>query len=530
MALTKTTFAAMDNEVQPYFIYNTSDTTTVRARKSQSSGPSGYFMFWQNDNAWKQWWVRITLTTDGGGVRSLKFSLPSMTNNTGTWYYRLSTSSSYVCYETNRNSWSPLSVQGNQARTIDLGTVNMHPNTTYYLWLYAPYGASYTGNMGFTATGTYGEPGNITANNANFDSPVTMSFGSTTSGGTYTVYVNVNGLGNETLQNNGTATSLTWTPALSSYASRITNASSVTAVITVYTYFGGQLSGSRTKNITLSFTAAQVGPSLATGAFSIAPYNTGVIAGLTGYIQNYSKIRATRDNSLVTYQYGASFASWRVKFGTATEVTGLTGTTQDSAVQGGTGSVTVTCTVVDTRGFTASLTFTATMTPYQMPTMQATMERTDSTGTPAADGAYVTVNAAALYASVDNQNTISIKLFVKLASATDFPAQGLNVDDGSTPATSGTNKTFSPIQIFSGFSDVVYNLKLVATDSLGNSYELYETIASDKWFLNAFTDGDGAAFGKAAEYQDVLDIGDWDLYLRDGNGNIVSLKTALGIT
>lgn len=521
MALTKTNFAAMDNEVQPYFIYNTSDTSGARARKSQTSGPSGYFMFYQYENAWRQWWVRITLTTDGGGVKSLKFTLPSMTNNSSTWYYRLTTNSAYVCYETHQGDWTALSVQGNQARTIDLGTVNMRPNTTYYLWLYAPYGANYTGNMTFTATGTYGEPGTITANDANFGSPVNMSYGSATSGGSYTVTVSIpvtGGSRTETLQTQASTSSRSWTPDLETYKQLITDAKSVTATITVHTYFGGQLSGSRTKTITLSFTAAQVGPSLATGAFSIAPLNQGVIASMSGYIQNYSKIRATRDNSKVTYVSGASFSSWQIKIGSAANVTGLTAATYDSGTIAAT--VEVVCTLVDSRGFTAQQTFTATIIPYADPILVCSIERAevitgqDGNGNDIVDKNYIAVTYSVRYAAIaPDQNSISVEVFAKIASDPNFSSRGL-IQSGTTTA-DGTDKIYAEVRhLMANFSqNNTWDIQVIVTDALGRQAVYLVTLPSQAWVFHVRNKGAGVAFGKAAEVDHQMEIPDnWDYY------------------
>ena len=247
-----------------------------------------------------RWYVgiemcRFQLKTDASGCASLSFSCSDTRNynsSGGTIYWKVMTSAGTDTSGMTQCSWN-----GSSQTWSGSLSVRLLPNTTFYVLFYSQAymgnnGQQLTGNIYFSSSGTYGSPGEITANNANFDAPVTMSYASATSGGTYTVKVKVGTSTQETLQTNSSTTSRTWTPSLATYASQYPNQASVSCVITVDTYFAGALSGTKTKTITLSFTAAQAGPST-NNAFSIAPYNADAVAGLTGYIQGYSKIRAS---------------------------------------------------------------------------------------------------------------------------------------------------------------------------------------------------------------------------------------------
>lgn len=375
----------------------------------------------------------------------------------------------------------------------------------------------FTASQSFTATFvSYVVPGTITANNANFGSGVSLSYGVTSgSGATYTVTTSVpqtNGsTKTETLQTTSSASSRTWTPAVETYAPLITDRKSVTATITVKTYSGGILFGTKTKTITLTFTGLE--PTLASGAFAISAVNSGAVSGMSGYIQGYSKIRATYNSSKVTLKHSATVSKWSVKFGPAAAADVAAGTsTKDSAVISAT--TTVVCTVTDSRGFTASQSFTATIIPYSRPSITATAIRADSGGTADDEGTYIKVGFSATYAAIaTNQNTISVKVYSKAASAGSYTDKGA-VSDGTT-TTSGTNKVYARTgKLYSGYtSTTTYNVKIVATDALGNTASLEITVQTATWAFHVRNKGTGAAIGKAAETDKQMQIpSDWKYY------------------
>lgn len=451
------------------------------------------------------------VTTDAAGCSSLSFAFNS-SNVSGTSFAKTTTD---IASSSNfPTSWSSMTKSGS---TYSVSNVAMLPNTTYYLWVRSndtTNGHAAGSSCTITGSGTYGSPGNITANDTNFDSPINMSYASATSGGTYTVKVKVGTSSEVTLQTyngvDGSTSSRSWTPSLATYGSSYTDVSSVSCVITVSTYFGGVLSGTKTKTVTISFTAAQAGPTTSS-AFSIAPYNTSPIAGMTGYIQGYSKIRATYTAGNVTLKYGATVAKWSVQFGTAAAVDVVPSTTTcDSSIISA--STTVTCTITDSRGFTATETYTATITPYQNPSMTVSAFRSDSNGDPDDSGTYLCVDLSGLYADISGQNTLTVQAYSKLASAGSYGA-AVTIT-GETTTLAGTNKTYAVTGfLISGYTDAVYDIKFVITDALGNTATATMQIESQAWAIHFRNKGAGAAIGKAAENDNRLEIpSDWEYY------------------
>lgn len=446
------------------------------------------------------------VTTDSAGCSGLSFAFNSSTVSGASFAKTTSDITSSSNFPT---SWTTMTKSGS---TYSVSGVSMLPNTTYYLWVRSndsTNGHNAGSSVTITGSGTYGSPGNITANNTNFDSPINMSYGSSTSGGTYTVKVKVGTSSEVTLQTQSSTSSRSWTPALSTYGSSYPNQSSVSCVITVDTYFGGVLSGTKTKTVTISFTAAQAGPSTSS-AFSIAPYNTGAVSGMTGYIQNKSQVRANFNASNVTTQYGATIAKWSVKFGTAAAVDVNAGTTSKDSGSTISAVTTVVCTVTDTRGYTASETLETTIIPYENPALTATIKRTDSNGTEDDAGTYLRVDVAGWYSDIGGQNSQTTVVRRKLASASTFGTD-VEIDNGSTTQ-SGTRNLYSAANfLVSGMTDAVYNVEVEITDALGNKATITATVESQQWALHIRNKGAGAAFGKAAERDSELDIGDWKL-------------------
>lgn len=445
------------------------------------------------------------VTTDSAGCSGLSFAFNSSTVSGASF---AKTTSDITSSSNFPSSWTTMTKSGS---TYSVSNVAMLPNTTYYLWVRSndsTNGHNASGSVTITGSGTYGSPGNITANNTNFDSPINMSYGSSTSGGTYTVTVKVGTSSTVTLQTKSSTSSRSWTPALSTYGSSYPNQSSVSCVITVDTYFGGVLSGTKTKTVTISFTAAQAGPSTS-NAFSIAPRNEGAVSGMSGYIQGYSKIRASFNSSNVTRQYGATIAKWSVKFGSAAAVDVAAGTTtKDSGVISAV--TTVTCTVTDSRGFTASETYETTITPYENPALTATIKRTDSNGDEDDAGTYLRIDLAGWYSDIDGQNTQTSVVRRKLASASSYDSD-IAITTGSTTL-NDTRKLYSVANfLVSGMTDAVYNVQVEITDALGNKATATAVVESQHWAIHFRNKGAGAAFGKAAERDDELDIGNWKL-------------------
>lgn len=228
-------------------------------------------------------------------------------------------------------------------------SVNLLPNTTYYLW-FVNNGAwsdrSDLSSATVSVSGSYGTAGRPSASDGQFGRAIPISISGHSAGARFTVKASCAG-NTETLLNNSAATSLSWTPAVATYAPLITDAASAAATITVETYYGSSKLYTESTSITVSWAAGTIPPTVSSGWASAAPLNEGAAAGFTVWIQRYSKARVSFTPSLVTTRYGAAIRSFSVT---------LDGTSYPASEnRADTGVITATsanllCTVTDSRG------------------------------------------------------------------------------------------------------------------------------------------------------------------------------------
>jgi len=269
----------------------------------------------------------------------------------------------------------------------------------------------------------------------------------------------------------------------------------VTVSVQTYNSSGTAIGAAATASLTVN-ADADMKPVVSSGWASLAPYNTGEVSGITGYVKSYSQAEATFDNTKVdmTNAVGASIASFSVTCQGETD----SNTPYLTPVLTST-SVSVICTVTDTRGRTASETFTLTVMDYAKPALTGIeIFRCDAQGTAAEDGTHYSAKATLTYSSLNGQNAPT------LVSAVAASGGSYGTDEALTSGTAH----ISTAQIS---ADASYMVRITATDSLGNTAVYYQALPTRKWAMKFRPTGNGVAFGKAAEYNNTFEITeDWD--------------------
>ena len=154
-----------------------------------------------------------TIKTDASGCSSLSFTCSDCERDLpNRIYWKVTASRTLDTSGMTECSFSNGVLSGSMS-------VKLLPNTTYYVLFYAAQNgnncsARMRGTLTISGSGTYGSPGEISANNANFGSAVSMSYASATSGATYTVKVKVGTSAEVTLQTKSSTSSRSWTPTL----------------------------------------------------------------------------------------------------------------------------------------------------------------------------------------------------------------------------------------------------------------------------------------------------------------------------
>lgn len=219
-----------------------------------------------------------------------------------------------------------------------------------------------------------------------------------------------------TIVSNTQSTSVSWTPPMS-LCSQLPSSSSGTCTITCKTYNGSTLIGTSTGTVTLAVPTSVL-LEVSAGWAAIAYYNDGTpAAAIAAFVQGYSKVDVTFDISHISTDnaYGATIASYKITYN------GISVNTSPyrTSIINEAGEISVTCTVIDSRGRSVSETLTVTVQAYSAPTLSGiSVVRCTSDGTASESGTYVKVQATASYSSVNSLNSITLRARYKASGGT----------------------------------------------------------------------------------------------------------------
>ena len=268
----------------------------------------------------------------------------------------------------------------------------------------------------------------------------------------------------------------------------------VTVSVQTYNSSGTAIGSPATTSLTVN-ADADMKPVVSSGWVSLAPYNTGAVSGFTGYVQGYSRAQATFNSSKIsmTNAVGASIASYSVTCqGSAASTSPYLTNVLSST------SVSVVCTVTDTRCRSASQTFTLTVMAYAKPKLTGiAIFRCNTNGTASEGGTKYSAKATLTYSSLNSQNRATLVCAVAAAGGSYGSSETL---------TSGQAR----ISTANLNADQSYTVRITATDALGNTDVYYQVLPTRKWAMKFRPTGNGVAFGKAAEYNNTFEItADW---------------------
>lgn len=282
-----------------------------------------------------------------------------------------------------------------------------------------------------------------------------------------------------------------------SLAAQIPHDPGGTGTLTCVTYSGSTLIGSKT----IDFTASVPGsmrPALTPGWATVTYDNSGTKASaIRAWVQGYSKARAEFDDSRITCKQGASVRGYSITYLGKT----VSESPYRTETMGGT-AATVRCTVTDSRGLSAYEDFEIAIHPYAPPAITgARLYRADGDGAASDSGTHIAGRATANYSSIGGENAATIRGYWKAVGGSYGSGEALS---------SGVTGIISGSAVIS--TERSYVAKLVITDSLGNTAEFEDSIPTERVAFHLKEGGNGAAFGKAAETEYVLELAeDWEL-------------------
>ena len=288
------------------------------------------------------------------------------------------------------------------------------------------------------------------------------------------------------------------TPWIADFAAQITGSASGTGTLTLYTFdtnrnYIGEVSIFVTVRV-----PASAAPTVASEWASATYENDGTAAaGIAAFVQGYSRAKVTFDASKITTKYGATIKRYKIACGGVTDTASpyLTGVLTGTAA-------TITCTVEDSRGYTASGTLSVSLYAYKKPALSdVALYRADEDGTANRAGLCIYAKATLTWSDIGGKNNCALTGNFRLQSGS-YPAAGTAMESGAGILLTNAAAVTS-----------TYVAKIEARDSLGNAAAYEATIPTDNVAFHIRDGGQGAGFGKYAEEDDLLDVA-WNALVR----------------
>lgn len=289
-----------------------------------------------------------------------------------------------------------------------------------------------------------------------------------------------------TVATKSSSTSISWTPPLE-LAQQAPSSTAVSIIFTITTYTGSTSIGSSTKTISCVIPAS-VKPTVSLSVADVYTYRTTYGA----YVQGKSKLQIEVN---AAGSQGSTIKAYSTKIDGKT----YTSASVTTSTLSGSGVLTISTTVTDSRGRTASTTWDVTVLPYTAPKVTAlTTKRCNADGSNNATGAYLKITFSASMTALNNKNTAAYTLQYKKTTATSYTSKTLTDFAGKYAVTNGT-------YIFAAESSA-YNIILTATDAFSDHTKT-ATGASTSMLMSWLAKGLGIAFGKVAELSGWFDCG-----------------------
>ena len=287
----------------------------------------------------------------------------------------------------------------------------------------------------------------------------------------------------------GSAAGYTYSKALPLNLARRFAGETATMTVTLTTYQDGVALGSSTKTVTVTVPDTEETRPWVEAA--LTPTST-PFPGL--YIQGLSRVAA---NITAKDPYGATITGYAL----TVEGKSYPGANPQSQHLTGSGSLTVTVSATNSRGFTGWAEYTLPVIAYTPPRITAlTAYRCDSFGGRAEDGENLYLSATAQHSDVLGKNVCILSFRVKRADGSWSNYQSL------------TNGIVKEVTLY---KDSAYTVEVKARDAAGSSAVSRVSIPSEKVYMHRPGGGAGLGLGGYVGEADLLDIY-WRVNARQG--------------
>lgn len=373
-----------------------------------------------------------------------------------------------------------------------------------------------------------------TTSGSTLGKPLTITIKRASSSFTHKLYYTCGSVKDQLIAEN-VGTSYSWNAPPVSLAQQAPNAETVALTLTVKTYNGSTYVGAWSTSVKLAV------PSTVVPSLSVAISDpTGVSNTYGGYVQLRSKVKV---NITASGVQGSSIKSYSIKVGGIYAATSASGTTDYLP---GSGELTVSCAVTDSRGRTTTKTQSISVLAYRKPAITAiSAARCNADGTANRAGTYGKVTFSGAITSLSAKNTAAYAVQYREVGAVDWTTAGRPAAGNYDPADISA--------VFAADKSKRYEVRVVATDafeSIGSTlrdlpaayalYHLAKHLLSvglgrlcDK--ANAIQVGLDAYFDRDVQIDGTLTLGDGlsaPLPVEGGGTGVATLdelRQALGI-
>lgn len=413
-------------------------------------------------------------------------------------------------------TWSgtnTVGLTGGSTKTLASGTKNItHTSNGTKTFEYSfsqeiaiTYSGSYIGTKSGSGSGTLdtiprgsilGSISSFTFGNA-INIPITKYSSSFTD----TLTISVGGTTIKTISDIDNGYDVSFTSAeLNNIYAKLPSATKGTVTFKLTTKSGSTTIGTSTKTATGTIPSS-VKPTIS--GITLAEAVSGLATKFGAYIQNQSKITGTVNASAGS---GSSIETYR----TTINGSSYTSKTFTTGVLKTSGTNTITTTVTDKRGRTASYSTTFSVLAYSKPAISTfKVERCNSDGTLNDEGINFKVTVKSSITALNNKNDSKYALQYKLSSVNDWTTLGNSLSGYSV----NTSWVVTNIALN---VDNVYDFRLTVSDYFEEVPKPYN-VSESFTLMNWGADGHSMAIGGVAEDPDVLDIKMKRTYFSDNN-------------
>lgn len=435
-----------------------------------------------------------SVTLAASNITANGFTLSATTNqNCNKWEYRIGTSGSWTTFSTT------------DGKSASVALTGLNPAVSYTVYVRVTRSHNNVQSTSSVSATTLGYATIDSIANINTGSSAVVKFTPKATGFYYKVDFKLNGttLATETIGNVAQTSQYSYTTAYKFPVALLPDSTAATITATLYTYtnssYNTLVGTGQTKTFTLTVPSSVV-PSIST---EVTPYNTNPWLNSKGiYVSGYTQIKIVASPAAGA---GANVSSVAV---TGQSIDSQSDNTFYTTVLRGAGSKSVTTTVTDSRGRTASKSDSVTYLAYAAPAVNAMSAQrgtySDGIWTPDENGNHIRITASAAGSLSSQGNTLTLRLTAK-------------IDGIDTPPTAQSGNYY----YWTGTTaDQSYVVTAEVTDLVGTTSTSFITVSSVSVPFNLNTLMPAAAFGKVAEIAKALELAsDWRL-MANGKQNI----------